>query len=346
MSLWFLVVLFGIIYWAPSSSSASADVNSILSSVGLGTAGLRDSTEEIVRQAIETYGVRLIDTAQAEEWYREDAVGRGILSASKNIALSYNRSIDNENERIKLTVVTKIHPRSFALEKMRSMLLNSMKNLYDVFNSESAGSDLPLIRTELVVLLHSPRCWPGHCSQEEESISWHTGWRNLEILSREYSEQITFIGVSNFHFEELSELVLSVANEKVHVVQNWMDPFNHDWEVRSFAAEHRIQYMAYSSFGTQWLGRKYPEDHNPVFNNPALQSIADKHSTSIAQVVLSWVIACNATAIPRASQPHHLKDNFQFLSNKDSKGNIPVSLDEEDLSLIGELDGLLGNPWD
>jgi len=208
-------ILFGIYF----AHSYAIDFNPIFASVGLGTAGLRDNTEEIVRQAIETYGVRLIDTAQAEEWYREDAVGKGILSASNNIASIYNRSTDNEIERIKITVVTKIHPRSFALEKMRSMLLISIRNLYDVFNTNSP--DLPLIRTELVVLLHSPRCWPGHCSEEEESISWHTGWRNLEILSREFSEQISYIGVSNFHFEELSELVLTVANEKVDVVQNW-----------------------------------------------------------------------------------------------------------------------------
>jgi len=51
----------------------------------------------------------------------------------------------------------------------------------------------------------------------------------------------------------------------------------------------------------------------------------------------------NATAIPRASQPHHLRENFQFLSNQ---RNLPVFLEEGDLSLIGELDGILGNPWD
>ena len=45
---------------------------------------------------------------------------------------------------------------------------------------------------------------------------------------------------------------------------------------------------AYSSFGTQWLGRKFPEDHNPVFYNPLLQRLADKHQADIAQVVLAW----------------------------------------------------------
>ena len=26
-----------------------------------------------------------------------------------------------------------------------------------------------------VVLIHSPRCWSGHCTKEEESIPWTTG---------------------------------------------------------------------------------------------------------------------------------------------------------------------------
>eukprot|EP01036_Dinobryon_divergens_P024916 gene24916-33409_t len=298
-----------------------------LAPIGLGTAGLGANTAEIVRAAVLEHGVRLIDTAQAEEWYSEDGVSRGLLAASEGL------QIDTP-----VMIVTKIHPRSFALNKMRERLERSISLLVDPFSRNST------VRTELVVLLHSTRCWPGHCSPEEEAISWRTGWKNLEILKRDLA--VRAIGVSNFHEEELQELVLSIANERVSVVQNWMDPFHHDWDLRSFAAEHHIQYMAYSSFGTQWLGRRFSAEHNPVFENPVLEQIAEKHRTDIAQVVLAWLLSSAAVAIPRASRLDHLRTNFRFLATSSSSSSEPLQLDDQDLAEIGELDGILGDPWD
>lgn len=33
-----------------------------------------------------------------------------------------------------------------------------------------------------VLLLHSPRCWAGHCTAAQEAVSWQQAWRNLERL--------------------------------------------------------------------------------------------------------------------------------------------------------------------
>lgn len=79
-----------------------------------------------------------------------------------------------------------------------------------------------------VALLHSPRCWKGHCSREESEYSWHDAWRNLEDIHR--SGQVRAIGVSNFEPWELEEL-LSFATVPVSIVQNWMDPFRQDSHV-------------------------------------------------------------------------------------------------------------------
>jgi diketogulonate reductase-like aldo/keto reductase len=46
----------------------------LMPTVGLGTAGLGDETEDAVRAALQL-GFRSIDTAQAPEWYRENLVG-------------------------------------------------------------------------------------------------------------------------------------------------------------------------------------------------------------------------------------------------------------------------------
>ena len=109
--------------------------------IGLGTAGLRTDTTEIVGAAVLEHNVKLIDTAQAEEWYSEEGVRDGLQAASSSL-----QTISP------VVIVTKIHPRSFALDKMRERLERSISLLYDPFNSNNST-----VRTELVVLLHSPR---------------------------------------------------------------------------------------------------------------------------------------------------------------------------------------------
>ena len=65
--------------------------------VGFGTAGLGSRTVATICDAV-LAGYHLIDTAQALEWYREDLVGE---------ALQRCRPAQD------ITIVTKIHPRSF-----------------------------------------------------------------------------------------------------------------------------------------------------------------------------------------------------------------------------------------
>ena len=137
-SLFFFVFLM-----AMAKSSIDINDNHVefeLAPIGLGTAGLGANTAEIVRAAVLEHGVRLIDTAQAEEWYSEDGVSRGLLAASEGLQMD-----------TPVMIVTKIHPRSFALHKMRERLERSISLLVDPFSRNST------VRTELVVLLHSTR---------------------------------------------------------------------------------------------------------------------------------------------------------------------------------------------
>ena len=302
--------------------------------LGLGTAGLRGKTHEIVLQALQI-GVRMVDSAQAQEWYDERGVGT---------AVSYFESGGNEAQStLPIIIVTKVHPRSFEYAAMNSKLLESRENFK---------------RSHLdVVLLHAPWCWPGHCTREEEAVGWEAGWNNLVALKEEH--KIGAIGVSNFHLELLQRLVLDDMGARVDVVQNWMDPFHQDREVRAFCAAHGVQYMAYSSFGTQWS-----RNPSPVAASPVLQRIAVKHNASVTKVVMAWLAAEGVVAIPRSSNPQHLGENFAALVNEQQRSDVcsnnsgdvsntscgeaetSVVLDEEDLSEIRGLDGTLGDPWD
>ena len=164
----------------------------VLPSLGMGTAGLFDRTAEVVCEGLRR-GFRLFDTAQALEWYREEGLGRALRDCGPHE---------------EVLVVTKVHPRSFERAAMRRAVQRSR----ELIHPDESGRELD------VVLLHAPRCWPGHCSPAEESRSWQEAWRHLEELRAEGA--VRHIGVSNFDAELMREL-LRLANRRVAVVQNW-----------------------------------------------------------------------------------------------------------------------------
>jgi diketogulonate reductase-like aldo/keto reductase len=287
--------------------------------LGLGTAALPGKTAEIVYEALEA-GVRLLDSAQAQEWYSEEDVGKGIARYSSE----QQGSLDD------LIIVTKIHPRSFRSDKLRNKVDESRRLLYSSWRSDASQID--------VVLLHSPYCWSGHCSQEEESHSWQSAWQTLEELKEEGA--IRAIGVSNFDLEQLQELE-GMANVKVAVVQNWMDPLHQDKGVREFCKMHGITYMAYSSMGTQWESKF--QHKNPVLSDSTLLEIAGNHKTSVANIVNSWLLQEGVIAIPRSSKTSHIKENA---GRRLENGNLKVILSATDIEMIRALDGKHGTPWD
>lgn len=67
--------------------------------------------------------------------------------------------------------------------------------------------------------------------------------------------------------------------------------------------EHHVQTEAWSSLAT---GR------NGIFENKTLQAIAEKHSRSIAQIVLRWVIQRGIVAIPKVASKEHMLENFNI----------------------------------
>jgi diketogulonate reductase-like aldo/keto reductase len=220
----------------------------------------------------------MIDTAQAQEWYDESLVGQAL--ARTNVQLS------------SIVVVTKVHPRSFAEDKLVASIQDSKKLLYPGHLNK---------QTLDVVLLHAPYCWRDHCSEEEESHDWKEAWFALEALKK--SGDIAAIGVSNFDARLLREL-LDIANVKVSVIQNWMDPFQQDNEVRELAATYDIAYMAYSSYGTQWEWKLH---RNPVFTSKDLKAIAHTHTLpDLLTIICTTEMPPSTQHQPSAVQPQQI----------------------------------------
>lgn len=314
--------------------------------LGLGTAGLGGFASEAVATALHA-GIRLIDTAQAPEWYDEEQVGRGldlychrrhlyqrnfsaqipVLDGASDSHCSVN-STRIEECLADLSIVTKIHPRSFRADRMKIALDRSRTLLYpNPWFSDSKILD--------IALLHSPYCWPDHCSEEEVSHSWQNAWLSLERLQAQ--NRVAAIGVSNFDLNLMKELMQIATPRKVALVQNWMDPLHQDLEVRRFAQQQGIVYMAYSSLGTQWAG-KFSE--NPVLGHRVLLELAAHHKASVPAIIHAWLLQEGVVAIPRSSTAAHISENADF-----ARGVKRVHLSVEEMKQIQGLDGTLGSPW-
>jgi diketogulonate reductase-like aldo/keto reductase len=287
--------------------------------IGLGTAGMGGWTELSICDALES-GFRLIDTAQAHEWYSEQALGEALEHCW------WGRELDD------LTIVTKVHPRSYEPAKLLASLEASSRAIY---GKTPAGPSRPLD----AVLLHAPFCWQNHCSPQDLAFQWQDAWPALEHAQA--LGKVQAIGVSNMGVYHMTEL-LGFANTKPALLQNWMDPFNQDRAVRSLCEEHGIAYMAYSTFGTQW-NHKFKE--NPVFTSDVLLSIADRHNVNVTDVVLSWAVQEGVIVLPRSSSKAHIASNAALLpSVGETVYNTFLSAD--DMKAIAALDGTLGSLWE
>ncbi len=262
---------------AKTSSSGGMEMPSI----GFGTAGLGSETKESVLNALEV-GYRMLDTAQAPEWYREELVGEAL--GESNV------------KRKDVFVTTKIHPRHLGRKGM-DLIETSLRNL------QTDYIDL--------VLLHYSECWGNLCQRGEVVPgTWKEAWRELERLVKEF-KVVRFIGVSNFNANDLEQLH-TFAKVQPLVVQFRSDLFAQDRRTMDVCAKYGWRFEAYSSLGGQWWQYRT----NPVLNNDIVKSIAARHDVSPAMVVLNYAKnVLRQTIIPRSRDRKHMEDSLLRLDS-------------------------------
>lgn len=247
--------------------------------VGFGTAGLGDRTAQAVESALRN-GYRLIDSAMAPEWYREDLVGEALARSGV--------------PREELFITTKLHPRHHGYRSTQRQVENALKVLRVTYLD--------------LVLLHYPECWGSLCAgSPRPEGAWQSSYQALELLHSRGT--VRAIGVSNFNLEQLWELV-NIARVPPAVLQTYSDPFHQDHEAQVFAAAQGIAFQAYSSLGTQHLART--RGRNPVLSHPTIRAIADRHGVSAAQVVLRFALDCGQLVVPRSADPGRQRQNLDL----------------------------------
>ena len=145
----------------------------------------------------------------------------------------------------------------------------------------------------------------------------HGAWRAMEELYRE--GRVRAIGVSNFQPDRLMDLILH--HDIVPAVnQIETHPFYQQQETQRFLEENGVRHMSWAPFA---------EGRNNIFQNPVLQSLAEKHQKTVAQVILRWLIQRNVVAIPKSVHPERIEENFQVFD---------FELSPADMAAIATLD--------
>lgn len=298
--------------------------------VGFGTAALGGNTYDVVTMALES-GFRKFDTAEAEWWYDQGEVGRSLT----DFFTKKNLNCDN------LEISTKIPPWSLtSFSDIRLHASNSRQELVgsceDIYPEESQeGVPFPLD----VYYIHAPQCWKGwhpRCDNPPSTLDLRDAWKAMEaVVGLDYTSKR--IGLSNIHPNELLDIIQFV-NERIEAgennppprlpdaVQAHSDPIHTSRELRELCLEYNIEFVSYSTLGTQH--RNVPE--NPVLTSTVVAHIAEKHSRSVAEVVLSWALQNDMSVIPRSSKKGHIEELSRLLTS-------PVFLDSTDLEAMETL---------
>lgn len=146
-------------------------------------------------------------------------------------------------------------------------------------------------------------------------------WRAMEELYKE--GKIRAIGISNFLSDRLIDLcycaeILPAVNQiEIH-------PFYQREEELTILREYDIVPQAWAPFA---------EGMNGMFTNPTLNSIAQKHGKTTAQVILRWNIQRGVSVIPKSVHCNRINENIDVWN---------FELTTEDMAEIAALD--LGRP--
>ena len=142
-------------------------------------------------------------------------------------------------------------------------------------------------------------------------------WRAMEELYEE--GKIRAIGISNFTPDRVMDFI---CNQKIVPAVNQIEthPFCQQIETQQFLQDNGVQIESWAPFA---------EGLNNLFTNETLAAIAKRHSKSIAQVVLRWLIQRDVVVIPKSVRKERIKENFQVFD---------FELSAEDMKQIASLD--------
>jgi 2,5-diketo-D-gluconate reductase B len=126
------------------------------------------------------------------------------------------------------------------------------------------------------------------------------------------------IGISNFTVELMQQAIDAVGAENIATNQIELSPYLQNRAVVEWARQHHIHITSYMTLA-----------YGKALSDQILNSIAQKHHATPAQVILAWAIALGYAVIPSSTKRDNLASNLQALD---------LRLDAEDMQAIADLE--------
>lgn len=115
-------------------------------------------------------------------------------------------------------------------------------------------------------------------------------------------------GVSNFDADDMKKATNLPLGKQIATNQVLYNLARRgiEWDLLPWSRQHNIPTMAYS-----------PIEQKGILNNSALKAVASQHNATPAQIGLAWLLQQQGIiAIPKASNPEHVKENSAALDIK------------------------------
>jgi len=318
------------------SSSVSSEITMTTNTtigVGFGTAALGNQCYPVVQLALQA-GFRKFDTAEADWWYDQAAVGRALQD--------YFTTKNCQGEDLRIS--TKIPPWSLtSIDDIRHAAARSRQELVGFCQDQQILVDHPENESQKrlfpldVYYIHAPECWKGwhpRCDDNNLPIlPLRQAWLAMEAVIQDGSARR--IGLSNIQPHQLLDIIQFVqerpgVGRMPDVVQAFADPIQPSNELRRICQEHFIEFVSYSTLGTQH--RQLSNNRNPVLTHPIVVELSNKYQRSVAEVVLSWALQHDMSVIPRSSNAIHIQELARLL--EDTSG----FLEPDDVAQIDTLE--------
>lgn len=139
------------------------------------------------------------------------------------------------------------------------------------------------------------------------------------------------IGISNFSAQLVMDL-LRYARIRPATLQIEHHPYLTQTRLVEYAQKEGLTVTAYSSFGPLSFIELSVQDavnSPPLFEHELIQSIAEKHGRTPAQVLLRWATQRGVAVIPKSNNPRRLKQNLEVTG---------WNLEEDEIRAIAQLD--------
>ncbi|MGK3753727.1 MAG: diketogulonate reductase-like aldo/keto reductase, partial [Bacillariaceae sp.] len=317
--------------------------------IGLGVGNMQaEVVTAIISHGLkEDKNIRLIDTSNISN--NEFLVAKGITEGVEGLITSTTSTTTITNSsKVEVHVITKIWYTHLGYNRTLLSVKSSLDSLQEAI-------DHPNIDLKVHMILHWPRCYDEipwmECEAEENNLSeeiknagppphlnkqdaWKESWKALESLVVDDSNPIASIGVSNFHLNELEEL-LTIATIAPHVVETNTWSLLYDPLLIEFCHKRGIHLIAHQLIeGVIGKADSAPFAYHHLLSiandmtNKMRKDDNDIEELTAAQVVLSWLVQHSISVIPRTTDLYHLKEN-----SASSLSKIP-SMDDSQVQIV------------